>query len=52
VIIARVGREAAGHPGREPDLRLITGGRLLAFSAPTAADAVHQWKSALLPRGG
>ncbi len=52
VIIARVGREAAGHPGQEPDPRLITGGRLLAFSAPTAADAVHQWKSALLPRGG
>lgn len=52
VIIARVGREAAGHPGQEPDPRLTTRGRLLAFSAPTAADAVHQWKSALLPRGG
>jgi uncharacterized protein (DUF58 family) len=52
VIIARVGREAGGHPGQEPDPRLTTRGRLLAFSAPTAADAVHQWKSALLPRGG
>jgi uncharacterized protein (DUF58 family) len=52
VIIAQVGREAAGHSGQEPDPQLATRGRLLMFSAPTAADAVRQWQSVLLHRGG
>ena len=52
VIIAHIGREAAGHPRQEPDPRLTAQGRLVGFSAPTAADAVNQWKLALLAGGG
>jgi uncharacterized protein (DUF58 family) len=52
VIIAQVGREVTGHSGQEPEPQLTSGGRLLMFSAPTAADAVRQWQSVLLHRGG
>jgi uncharacterized protein (DUF58 family) len=48
VVIARIGRESAQRPA----LRVTTPGRLLAFNAATAVDAVSQWRAALpLERG-
>ena len=52
VVIARIGQESAQRPAGVPGPRVTTRGRLLAFTAATAIDAVSQWRTALpLERG-